>query len=123
VTRRSFVLAGGMALVSARAVNASTLSTARELRRMVGFQIVAADDVRQAWSDGSDRFIQLRESGLFRVRPGGGLLTPAAFSDAIVFAKPYAAQLRQRYPGLPARAYYDYRLLIDGEIYHVAAYD
>jgi hypothetical protein len=124
VTRRSFVLAGGMALVSARAVNALPLAIASELRRMVGFRIAAADDVRQVFRLQGRRIFQLRASGLFRARVGGGgTLDPATFSEAILFAKPHAPQLRQQFPGLPERAYFDYRLLIDGEFYDVEAFD
>jgi hypothetical protein len=108
MTRRSLLLAGGACLVSARAVEASALSIARDLRRMVGFQIVAADDVRQAWSDRGVRYIQLRASGLFRQVAGSGLVDPPGFSEAIVFAKPRAR---------------DYRLLIDGEFYQVVPHD
>jgi hypothetical protein len=108
MTRRSLLLAGGACLVSARAVEASALSIARDLRRMVGFQIVAADDVRQAWSDRGTRFIQLRQAGLFRQIAGGGQLDPPGFTEAIVFQKP-----RTR----------DYRLLIDGEFYQVEVHE
>jgi hypothetical protein len=98
-----------MCLVSARATQASTLSIARELRRMVGFQIIAADDVRQSWSDRGVRFIQLRQAGLFRqVGGGGGQLDPPGFSEAIVFAKPKSRECR---------------LLIDGEFYQVEAHE
>lgn len=108
VSRRAAVLAVGACLVSGRAAQASTLAITRELRRMVGFQIIAADDVRQSWHKGADRYIELRQSGLFR-QVGVALgVDPPAFSDVIVFAKP-----RTR----------DYRLLIDGEFYHVVAYD
>jgi hypothetical protein len=108
MTRRSLLLAGGACLVSARAVEASTLAIARELRRMVGFQIVAADDVRQAWSDRGVRYIQLRQGGLFRQAGAAIGVDPPAFTDVIVFAKP-----RTR----------DCRLLIDGEFYQVEAYE
>jgi hypothetical protein len=101
----------------------STLSIARELRRMVGFQIIAADDVRQAWTRSATRYIELRESGLFKQADPALGLDPPAFTDAIVFAKPMGAALRQQYPGRPARAYFDYCLLIDGEFYRCIAFD
>lgn len=106
MTRRRVLLGGSACLVSARSVETSALAIARELRRMVGFQIVAADDVRQSWSDRGTRFIQLRASGLFRQVAGGGLLDPPGFSEAIVFAKPRTRECR---------------LLIDGEFYQVVA--
>jgi hypothetical protein len=108
VSRRAVLLAAGAGVVAGRQTEASTLSIARELRRMVGFQIIAADDVRQSWSDRGQRYIQLRTSGLFRQVAGGGLIDPPGFAEAIVFAKP-----RSR----------EHRLLIDGEFYHVVAFE
>lgn len=91
---------------------------------MVGFQILAADNVRQSWrADNGERFIQLREYGLFKQVGRGGLSNPPTFTDVIIFVKSVAPELRRQYPGLPNRAYYDYRLLIDGEFYHVVAFD
>ena len=111
-----------MCLVQARVAQASTLSITRELRRMVGFHVVAVDDVRQSWrSESGDRFIQLRDYGLFKIQ-GLGLMTPPAFSEAIVFAKALPAALVRQYPGQPTRAYFEYRLLIDGEFYQVSAF-
>lgn len=75
---------------------------------MVGFQIVASDDVRQSWSRDGARFIELRTSGLFRQTGVALGVDPPGFAEAIVFAKP---QTR------------DCRLLIDGEFYQVEAYD
>lgn len=123
VSRRTALVTAGACLLAARPSRAST-SISRELRRMVGFQIVASDDVRQAWQsvETSHRYIQLRQMGLFRQVAVAGL-NPAAFSEVIVFAKPVDPSLRQQYPGLSARAYFDYRLLIDGEFYHVVAWD
>jgi hypothetical protein len=123
VTRRSLLLVGGICLVSGRAARASTTSIARELRRMVGFQIVGADDVRQVFRLKGARIFQLRASGLFRERHSVGTLDQTTFSDTIVFAKPFAPHLRQQFPGMPERAYFEYRLLIDGEFYHVEAFD
>jgi hypothetical protein len=108
VTRRSLLLVGGTVLVSERATHASTTSIARELRRMVGFHILAADDVRQSWQRDGARFIELRQSGLFRQTGLALGVDPPGFTEAIVFAKP-----RTR----------DYRLLIDGEFYHVVAHE
>jgi hypothetical protein len=108
MTRRSLLLVGGMSLVPGQVVQASTLSITRELRRLVGFQIVAADDVRQSWQRDGARFIQLRQSGLFRQTGMAIGVDPPGFSEAIVFARP-----RTR----------EYRLLIDGEFYAVVAFD
>jgi hypothetical protein len=109
--------------VAARSVEASATSIARELRRMVGFQVLAADDVRQVFRLQGDRIFQLRVAGLFRERRSVGTLDPATFTEAIIFAKPLAQHLRQQFPGMPARAYFEYRLLIDGEFYSVEAFD
>lgn len=97
----------------------------RELRRMTGFSVLAADNVRQSWrsTETNARYIELREYGLFKEVGMSALLNPVAFTDAIVFVKPVEAHLRRQYPGLPNRAYYEYRLLIDGEFYHVVAFD
>jgi hypothetical protein len=108
VSRRAVLLAAGASVVAGRRTEASTLSIARELRRMVGFQIIAADDVRQSWQRDGTRFIELRQSGLFRqtgVAPG---VDPPGFAEAIVFGKPRARE---------------HRLLIDGEFYHVVAFE
>jgi hypothetical protein len=94
--------------VSTRQASASTLSIARELRRMVGFQIIAADDVRQSWSERGVRFIELRQSGLHRQTGIALGVDPPGFTEAIVFAKP---RTRER------------RLLIDGEFYQVEAHE
>lgn len=75
---------------------------------MVGFHIIAVDDVRQSWSARGVRFIELRTNGLFRQVGVAIGADPPGFTDAIVFAKP-----RTR----------DYRLLIDGEFYQVEAHD
>jgi hypothetical protein len=96
-----------MALVPGQ-VQASTLSITRELRRMVGFQIVAADDVRQSWQRDGARFIELRQNGVFRQTGMALGVDPPGFSEAIVFARP-----RTR----------EHRLLIDGEFYAVVASD
>lgn len=125
MTRRTLLLVGAASVYAARPTAASTLSIARELRRMVGFTIIAADTVRQSWRtpDTNARFIELRESGLFKEVGRSGLLNPPGFTDVVVFAKAMDPALRRQYPGLSTRAYYDYRLLIDGEVYHVVAFD
>lgn len=113
-----------MGVSGATVAQASTASAlARELRRMVGYRIVAADDVRQVFRLRGARIFQLRQSGLFRERAAvAGLLAPT-FSEAIVFAKPLAPASRQQFPGVAERARFEYRLLIDGEFYDVEAFD
>lgn len=108
-TRRRFLWAAGIGLSCATAARASTASAlTRELRRMVGFQILAVDDVRQSWQRYGTRFIELRQAGLFRQVDRAIGADPPTFTDAVVFMKP---QTR------------DYRLLIDGEFYQVVTHE
>lgn len=117
-------MAAGVCLAVPRLSESSTFALMSALRHMVGFQVLAADDVQKVYRlDNGQRIIELRDAGRFRLAAGSGSFAGLASSDAIVFAKPYAASLRQKFPGMPARAYFDYRLLIDGEFYHVEAFD
>ena len=124
MTRRSMLIAAGACVALPRFSEGSTLAIARELRRMVGFVIVATDDVRQAWrsAETNERYIELRQSGLFKEIGDTDRLTPA-FSDAIVFAKPVTSEWRRQFPGRTDRTYFEYRLLINGEFYRAEAYD
>jgi hypothetical protein len=126
VTRRTVLLVGGASLLAVPTASASTLSITRDLRKMVGFHIVGVDDVRQAWKSHkppAGRFIELRQLGLFKETTITPRLDPIAHTEVIVFARAYGPSLRQQYPGLAERVYYDYRLLIDGEFYHCVGWD
>ena len=126
VSRRAVFLTAGACLVAARPAHASVAAIARELRRMVGFQIIGVDEVRQsakAPRPPAGRFIELRERGLFKETTISGHPDPPTFSEVIIFSRPHDASLRRRFPGLGEQVYHDYRLLIDGEFYHCVAWD
>jgi hypothetical protein len=89
----------------------------RDLRRMLGYTIVASASVERVVAGGSSqRVIVLDNGSAFRVDLL--LLNPLPLTDVIVFAKPLAAELRNTYRNtLPESALYSYKVLIDNEAY------
>jgi hypothetical protein len=89
---------------------------ARDLRKMVGFTIVAADTVDEVFEKGDEKRIKLSSGLVFKV--DFLLLDPLSLTDVIVFAKPVAKELIAQYKGkLPDRFLYSYKLLIDNEVF------
>lgn len=115
-----------MKVLSALAVLAFTLcvsipsayarDAARDLRKMVGFTIVAAETVDEVLEKDGDKRIKLSSGFVFKVE--FLLLDPLPLTDVIVFAKPLPKELIARYQGkVPERLLYSYKLLVDNEIF------
>ena len=95
---------------------AGTSSIHRGLRRMVGFTIVSSDSLDEVFeSRKGDKHVKLLSGAVFKVDLM--LLEPLAASDVIVFAKRLPESLRKQYPNLSDDLFYEYRLLIDDEVY------
>ena len=89
----------------------------RELRRMVGYTIVAStslQEIRESRTGG--RYAVLADGSVFDLQ---GLSLALAFSDVVVFAKKLPPELASRYSTLPDRFLYSYKLLLDDEILDV----
>jgi hypothetical protein len=110
---------GAMVLVIALLASvapAGTSSIHRGLRRMVGFTIVSSDSVDDVVeSRKGDKYVKLLSGAAFKVDLM--LLEPLPASDVIVFAKRLPESLRKQYPNLSDDLFYEYRLLIDDEVY------
>lgn len=90
-------------------LSAHARDAARDLRRMVGYTIVAADTVSEVWENRSgDKIVKLSSGQSYRV--SGLLLDPLSFTDVIVFAKKAGGSERLMV-----------RLLIDNEAYDAVA--
>jgi hypothetical protein len=110
---------GAMVLVIALLASvapAGTSSIHRGLRRMVGFTIVSSDSVDEVFeSRKGDKYVKLLSGAAFKVDLM--ILEPLPASDVIVFAKRLPESLRKQYPNLSDDLFYEYRLLIDDEVY------
>jgi hypothetical protein len=104
------LLLGGTERITAK----SSGQIVRELRRMTGYTIVDVLSLREIREGRTGKLAVLSDGQVFDL--GSSLTLALPFSDVIVFAKPVSAEIRSRYPGLPSRSYYSYRLLIDDEM-------
>lgn len=89
----------------------------RDLRRMVGFSIIAADTVDKVM-DGKmgEKYVRLSSGTVFKVEML--LLDPLPITDVIVFAKPPTKEILDQYKGkVPEIALYQIKLLIDNEVF------
>lgn len=97
-------------------LTASTGSVHRRLRRMVGFTIISSDSVAEVVeSSKGDKYVKLLSGAVFKVDMM--LLEPLTSSDVIVFGKRFPEALAKQFPSLPDHLLYEYRLLIDDEVY------
>jgi len=91
--------------------------TARELKKLIGYTIVAADSVSEVvTSNYSDKYVKLYGGRVFKV--DFLLLAPLVMTDVIIFAKSLPKKLTEKYKGkLPEHMLYSYKLLIDNKVY------
>jgi hypothetical protein len=107
------------AFLSVPALPVSARDAARDLRRMVGYTIVAAAAVQETKQGRIGETIIVLDTGAaFQVT--GVLLPPLPLTDVIVFAKPPTAEIIAKYGDkLPKEQLMSYRLLIDNEAHDV----
>ncbi len=107
------VLVGLLAFVAYSA----SARTSRDLSRMVGYTIIAADCVKNVTQDEAyQKYVTLMSGTVFKV--DGLYLDPLMLTDVIIFAKPYPPEVINQYRGsLPDLYMYSYKLLIDDNIY------
>ena len=89
----------------------------RELKRMVGYTIVSSTYLQEV-KDGrsGSRLAVLGDGTVFEIQ---SLTLALPLSDALVFAKRMPSELLAKYPSLPERMQYSYKLLVDDEILDV----
>ena len=90
---------------------------ARDLRRMVGYSIIAADTVDKVM-DGKmgEKYVRLSSGTVFKVDML--LLDPLPMTDVIVFAKAPTKEILDQFKGkVPEIALYQIKILIDNEAF------
>ena len=85
----------------------------RELRRMVGYTILASDGVAESFESEGSKHVRLYSGQVFKI-DGYAFVMNAA--DVVVFGKALPESLRKQYPNLPPESFYTYKLLIDSDI-------
>lgn len=89
---------------------------ARDLRKLIGFTIIAADSVDEVSETDGDKRVKLSNGMVFKV--DSLFLDPLSLTDVIIFAKPLPPTLVNQYKGrLADRFLYTYKLLIDNEVF------
>lgn len=108
-------------LVGLLTIPCAARDAARDLRKMVGFTIVAATSVSKVVRDpdGFSKTITLADGNAYKLTML--MLDPLVTTDVIVFAKPYPKELQEKYKDLPESLLFEYRLLIDNEVYEATA--
>lgn len=110
---RLWLLVAAIVLAAQTGTSASVYSIKREMRRMVGYTIIASDSVRDVVERNGQKYVILLSGGAFKL--DGLILGPLPASDVIVFARPISDSLKRQHPNLPEHFYYSYKLLIDDE--------
>lgn len=97
------------------AMPASARDSARDLRRMVGYTIVAAATIQETKEGDIGETIVTLNSGI-SFKMTDSILTPLACTDVIVFAKKPSVEIIAMYGDkLPIEKLMSYRILIDNE--------
>jgi hypothetical protein len=92
---------------------------ARDLKKMKGFTIIDAALVAKV-AEGKmigTKVIALDNGMVFEIDLL--LLDPFPMEDVIVFAKPFSKEIREKLKELPESLLFEYKLLIDNEVYDV----
>lgn len=90
---------------------------ARDLKRMKGFTISDAATVKEVAKGNNivKKTLVLDNGAKFQVDLL--LLDPLPLTDVIIFTKPVSKELRETFKDLPDIFLYEYKLLIDNEVY------
>jgi hypothetical protein len=104
--------------LSSEAVGTRSVSQIRrELRRMVGYTVVASTSLQEIREGkAGERYAVLADGSVFQLQ---SLSLALPRSDAILFAKKASPELISRYRNLPERFQYSYKLLLEDEILDV----
>lgn len=117
-TAVTLLLTAAVLSMSSEVVGTRSVSQIRrELRRMVGYTVVATTSLQET-RDGKagERYVVLADGSVFQLQ---SLSLALPLSDAILFAKKGSPDLIAKFPNLPERFTYSYKLLLDDEIVDV----
>jgi hypothetical protein len=90
---------------------------ARDLKRMKGFTISDTASVKEVVKgDVVGKKIVVLDNGT-KFEVNFLLLDPLPLTDVIIFTKPFSKELREKYKDLPDNFLYEYKLLIDSEVF------
>ena len=91
----------------------------RQLRRMVGYTIIATDSVQDVM-EGRYGAREIRLLSGARYKIDLGMVPPLVMSDVVVFAKTLQAEPAKAGQDAPERRFYSYMLLVDDEVLDVS---